>query len=112
MVRSIKIYACRNETKTCRPMKTAGAKKNVNLRNTRVTCSPANMLAKRRMVSESGRARWLTSSMGIMRGARRGMGPAKCARYCTMPLVKQRNEASVHWLRRKQQQTHQYEPGS
>ena len=53
-----------------------------------VTRSPANMLAQRRMVSESTRARWLTISMGNIRidnGTRmnRDMvgsdGPRKCA---------------------------------
>ena len=35
----------------------------------------------------SGRAMWLISSMGIMSGASRGMGPAKCARY-PMPFAR------------------------
>ena len=37
-------------------MKIAGTNKKVSLRKTIVTCSPAYILAKRRMVSESGRA--------------------------------------------------------
>ena len=52
-----------------------------------VTCSPAYILAKRRMVSESGRARWLISSIGIISGASTGIGPAKCARYLQRPLA-------------------------
>ena len=50
-------------------MKTAGTNRKVSFRNTIVTCSPAYMLAKRRIVSDSGRARWLTISIGIINGA-------------------------------------------
>ena len=62
--------------------------------------SPAKMLAKRRIVSESTRARWLTSSIGSIKAASRmraisGMpsigGPKKCSRYfgpaCLNPWV-------------------------
>ena len=37
-------------------------------KKTKVTMSPANMLANKRMVSESTRARWLMSSIGNHQG--------------------------------------------
>ena len=45
------------------------------------------MLPKRRRVSESGRARWLITSIGIMRGASAGTGPMKCLRYVAEALL-------------------------
>jgi hypothetical protein len=55
---------------------------------TRVTCSPAYMLANNRTVSERGRPKWLTNSIGIMMGAIKGTGPAKCARYLPSPWAR------------------------
>jgi len=41
----------------------------------------ASMLPKRRNARETGRARWLMTSKGIISGARSTMGPTKCLKY-------------------------------
>ena len=50
----------------------------ISEKNTSVTKSPANMLAKRRMVSDNMRARWLMISIGIIKGAKASIGPMNC----------------------------------
>ena len=49
-------------------------------------CPPV-MLPKRRSVSDSGRARWLMISIGIISGASAGTGPMKCLQVVAEPLL-------------------------
>ena len=48
----------------CSPRNITGTPTETMEKKAMVTRSPANMLAQRRMVNESTRARWLTISMG------------------------------------------------
>ena len=75
-------------------MKAAGTARNVSERKVAVIFSPANMFAKRRMVNDSGRAKWLINSMGTMSGARSRHGagevrqiPADALGSKTHPVV-------------------------
>ena len=52
---------------------------------TTMSISSANMLPNKRRDKETGREKWLMISIGIRRGARRGVGPAKCFRYLPRP---------------------------
>jgi len=56
-------------------------------KKTNVTISPANMLAKRRMVSESTRARWLTISMEHQRRQSRH-GPQEVLQVADSAVLK------------------------
>ena len=65
----------------CSSMKIIGITIGINVKNTRITMSLANMLAKRRMVSDRTRARWLNISMGNISGASHHTGPMKFLTY-------------------------------
>ncbi len=63
---------------------------------------PPSMFPKSRRVRDSGRARWLISSIGTMSGASAGIGPAKCLRYAPSPCARipiqwyEKNTTSAH----------------
>ena len=70
-----------SEVKMATAMNGRGRKKGMIEAMMTMSSSSAKMLPKSRIDRETGREKWLMISIGIISGARAGMGPMKCLKY-------------------------------